>query len=299
MVGQLDSTYNATAGNREDILDMIILVSPEETPLFTRLPDASASATLHQWVEDTLATATANSSVEGFTASAATINSKARKSNYSHIISKLGAVSGTQEAVSMVGVDSEYAYELKKKMREWKLDAENVLILSTSAAGATGTARTMTGLQDCLQTNRVTGSGGSSQLSESIFNDLLQKIFEAGAVPKTAYVNGWLKRKISQFSTSNTRQLQVAGSGGSHLVNTVSVYESDFGTIQIVLDRYVPKANGYVINDDMFRKAWLRKPKTEELAKVGDLKQFMIVGEFTLEYMNERAGGVLSAFATA
>jgi hypothetical protein len=78
----------------------------------------------------------------------------------------------------------------------------------------------------------------------------------------------------------------------------VSVYMSDFGTVEIFLERYLPKGNGLVMNDDAFRIAWLRKPKVEELAKVGDLKQFQIVGECTLEYLNERAAGVLSAFAT-
>lgn len=296
MVGQLGSTYNATAGNREDILDMIQMVSPEETPIFSALKDSSAVATIHNWVEDTLATASSNAQVEGFTASAATVDARARKLNYTHIIAQTGAVTGTQEVVSKVDADSEYAYQVSKTMRQWALDAENVLILSTTAAGATGTARTMRGLIDAIQTNRVTGSGGSSQLSESLFNDLLQKIFEAGTVAKTCFVNGWLKRKISAFTASNTRFLDIKS---GVLNSVVSVYQSDFGTISIVLERYMPKSTGVIMDDSKFRKAWLRKPKLEKLAKVGDLEQYMVVGEFTLEHLNERAGGILSAFATA
>ncbi len=45
------NTYDTTGGNREDIYDVLQLVSPEETPLFTRLPDSVANATQHQWVE--------------------------------------------------------------------------------------------------------------------------------------------------------------------------------------------------------------------------------------------------------
>jgi len=296
MPGQLNSSYNTTAGNREDILDLIQQISPEETPIFSRLKDCVAASTVHVWVQDTLATATANAQVEGFTANAATVDTRSRKQNYTQILAQTGAISGTEEVINKVDVDSEYAYQVKKSMKQWKLDAENVLIVATSAAGATATARTMTGLQDSIQTNRVTGSAGGTQLSETIFNNLLQTIFESGTVPKVCFVNGWLKRKISAFSTSNTRQAD--GSAGK-LVNMVSVYMSDFGTIEIMLDRYLPKGNGIIMNDEMFKKAWLRKPYVKPLAEVGDLKQFLVVGEFTLEYLNEKAGGILSAFATS
>lgn len=289
------TTYATTAGNREDILDMLQLVSPEETPLFTRLPDATASATTHQWVEYTLATGSGNADIEGSTATGASSSSKARLSNYTQIMSKTGAVSGTQRKVDVVGGQDEFAFEMKKRMLEWKLGAESDLILAISGAGSTTTARSMTGLVDAIQTNRVTGSATTVALRESDFNDLLQKIFEAGAVPDTCYVNGFNKRRISQFSTPNVRQLAM----GDTLKNRISVYESDFGTIDIILDRYVPKTLGIMLKESLFRKAWLRKPVTFNLAKRGDVDEFEIVGEWTLEYLNQRSGGILSAFASA
>ena len=290
-------TYNVTSGNREDILDLIQIISPEEAPIFSRLKDSVAYATVHQWVQDTLATATSNAQVEGFTANASTTATKARRQNYCQILAQFGAVSGTQEAVLKVDIDSEYAYELKKHMKQFKLDAENVIILSTSASGASGTARTMTGLQDLLGGITIqTGSGGVTQLSETIFNSLLQTIFENGAVPKVCFVAGWLKRKISQFATSNTRYINAED---GTLVNVVNIYQSDFGQIEVFLDRYVTKGAGIVMNDDYFRLAWLRRPRAEELAKVGDMRQFQIVGELTLEYLNQYAGGLLSGFATS
>lgn len=288
-------TYDSTAGNREDIYDVLQLVSPEDTPLLTRLPDATASSTLHQWVEYTLASATGNGVAEGAVTTGVTSSSKARLSNYTEIFSTNGAVSGTQRKVSVVGAQDEFAFEMKKKMIEWKIQAENDLILQSSTSGDDTHARQMNGLLASVTTNRVTGSANTVALTETVFNDLLQKIFEAGAEPDTCYVNGFNKRRISQFVTSNTRFVNT----DSTLKNRISVYESDFGTISIVLERYMSKSNGLVIKDSLFRKAWLRKPVTYPLAKRGDLDEFQIVGEFTLEYLNQRAGGVLSAFATA
>lgn len=289
-------TYDSTSGNREDIYDVLQLVSPEETPLFTTLPDAVAAATHHQWVEYTLATGSGNAAIEGATATGSSTSSTARKGNYTQIIEKDGCVSGTQQEVSKVGGADDLAFEMRKKMLEWKIGAEIDLILETSAAGASATARTMTGLIDAMQTNRVTGSATTIALTEEKFNDLLQKIFESGAVADTVYVNGFNKRRISAFTTNNSRTMEVVD---GRLKNRVSVYESEFGVMQIVLERYVTNTIGLVMKNELFRKAWLRKPKTYPLAKRGDLDEFQIVGELTLEYLNERAGGVLSAFASS
>lgn len=292
-------TYGATAGNREDIYDVLQLVSPEETPLFTRLPDGSASATLHQWVEYTLTSSTGAGDVEGATAVGSTTSSKARVTNYTQILSTNGAVSGTQRKVNAVGSEDEFAYEMKKKMLEWKIAAENALILQSVTSGSSTTARQMDGLLASITTNVVTGqvsaSANTVALTETMFNDLLQKIFEAGAVPDTCYVNGFNKRRISQFVTSNTRFVNTDAT----LKNRINVYESDFGTIAIVLERYMTKSAGVILKEALFRKAWLRKPVSFPLAKRGDLDEFEIVGELTLEHLNERAGGKLSGMATA
>ena len=288
-------TYGTTAGNREDIYDVLQLVSPEETPLFTRLPDGTASATLHQWVEYTLATGSGNAAVEGAVTTGSTTSSKARKTNYCQIMEKNGGVSGTQRKVDNVGGADEFAFEMKKKMLEWKLGAESDLILQSATSGDATNARKMNGLIAAITTNRVTGSASTIALTEAKFNDLLQTIFESGAIVSSVYVNGFNKRRITQFTTSNVRQLAM----GETLKNRVSVYESDFGTVDIVLDRYIPVTTGIMLKDELFRKAWLRKPSTYPLAKRGDLDEFQIVGEWTLEHLNERAGGILSAFASA
>src|SRR5258708_35661334 len=96
-------TYGTTAGNREDIYDVLQLVSPEETPLFTRLPDAVANAISHNWVEYTLTTGSGNADVEGATATGGTSSAKTRLTNYTQIMSKNGAVSGTQRRVPIFG----------------------------------------------------------------------------------------------------------------------------------------------------------------------------------------------------
>jgi hypothetical protein len=289
----------SSAGYREHILDLIQMVSPEDTPIFSRLADTSGSSTLHEWVEDTLSSATASAVPEGATAAASSTASKARKYNYMQIIRKTGSVSGTARALNAVGGQDELPYEMEKKMKEFKIEAEQQLVWGTTASGdsSAGTAREMRGIIDATQTNRVTGSAGTVALTETVFNDLLQNIWTAGANgPFVLYTGGFMKRRVSQFASSNTRNIN---SDGGKVVNFVSVYESDFGRVEIVLDRYLGLKTALLLDVAKYRKAWLRKPQKMDLARRGDVDEFDIVGELTLEHLNERAGGIFSAFASA
>jgi hypothetical protein len=290
-----------SAGYREDLLDEIQMVSPESCPIYSRLGDSKGTSTVHEWVEDTLATATASAVPEGATAAASSTVSKARKLNFMQIIRKTGAVSGTAQAMDPVGGKNELIYDMDKTMKSWKIEAEQQLIWGTSASGdsSAGTAREMNGLNAVITTNRVTGSAGTVALTETVFNDQLQSIWSAGTddAQFVAYVGGFNKRRISQFATSNTRQLHMDNT--KKLINSVSVYESDFGTVTINLHRYIGEKNIVLLDSTRFRKAWLRYPKKEDLQKRGDLTEYQIVGELTLEHLNERRGSFFSAFASA
>ncbi len=289
-----------SAGYREHILDEIQMVSPSDTPIFSRLADVNGTAVLHEWVEDTLATATASAILEGATAAASSTVSKARKANYMQIIRKTGAVSGTAQALNAVGGRDELMYDMEKTMKSWKIEAEQQLIWGASASGdsTAGTGREMNGLNAAITTNRVTGSGGTVALTETVFNDQLQSLWTAGGegAQYIAFVGGFNKRRISQFATSSTRNIDASD---KRLVNSVGVYDSDFGMVTISLHRYVGEKNIVLIDSTKFRKAWLRKPFKENLQKRGDLDEYQIVGELTLEHLNERCGSVFSAFASA
>lgn len=289
-----------TGGYRQDILDEIQMVSPSDTPIFSRLADVKGTAVLHEWVEDTLSTATAASVLEGATAAASSTVSKARKSNYMQIIRKTGAVSGTAQALDAVGGRNELMYDMEKTMKVWKIEAEQQLIWGATASGdsTAGTGREMRGLEQSISTNRVTGSAGTVALTETVFNDQLQSLWGAGSegAQYIAFVGGFNKRRISQFATSNNRNVSV---DDKRLVNAVSAYDSDFGMVTISLHRYVGEKNILLIDSTKFRKAWLRKPFKENLQKRGDLDEYQIVGELTLEHLNERCGSFFSAFASA
>jgi len=297
-------TYNATAGAREDVLDLITQIDPEETPFLSRLGVGSTMNRYHEWLQDTLesATSTGGAVVEGADAVQRALAARSRLANWTQITSYTFGISGTQEATSQYGLDSEYSYQLEKAMKIIKIMQEQILLNSTSSTGGMGSTcatggRALTGLIDCIRTNVQTGSAESCALTETLLNNLLQTIFENGnGRPDIAFANGYQKRRISAFSSNNTRFINMQGEGT--LRNTITAYESDFGTISVVLDRWMPKAVVPILEMSKFKIAYLRKPFVQPLAIVGDSKNSQILTEYTLEYLNEGTSGKLSAFAT-
>jgi len=303
-------TYTSTAGRKEDILDLITQISPEDTPFLSRLGTSRSYSTLHQWLTDELTNNASGAAIgEGESAAAFLITDKTRYSNYTQIDSRVFNITGTEEAVSHYGLDSQYAYQLEKAMKELKIKIEKGT-LQGSAAGAGATTGAGRQVMGALQFARTYGSGASgaasvSALTESIYNNTLQTLFGLGANPKTTFVNGFLKRRISAFASNNARYIDMGSS--KKLTGVVSVYESDFGVQEIVLDRWVNGlgANGadtgcgLLVDMDKIKIAYLRKPFTNPLAVDGDRKATQLLVEYTLEALAPTQMGYLSAFATA
>ena len=60
----LYDTYDTT-GIREDLVDVIYNISPEDTPILSAIPRTIAKQTKHEWQIDSLAAAATNSVIEG------------------------------------------------------------------------------------------------------------------------------------------------------------------------------------------------------------------------------------------
>lgn len=302
-------TYDATAGAKEDVLDLITQIDPEETPFLSRLGITRCYNRYHEWLTDTLESGTASggSNVEGALAVQRSLDARTRAANWTQITSYTFGISGTQEATSQYGVESDYAYQLEKAMKIVKIQQEQILFNSTTSTGGMGSvcatgARALRGLISCLTTNVQTGSAGSCALTETLFNNLLQTIFEGGnGYPDICFCNGYNRRRISAFQTSNVRNLEMGAEG--ILRNTIMVYMSDFGDISIVLDRWIGGGNDKgaapVIQMDKFKIAYLRKPFVNKLGVVGDSTDAQVITEYTMEHLNEASSGKLSAMATA
>jgi hypothetical protein len=285
-------TYQDTA-RREDLLDLITDVSPDDNPLSTMLSTVDASQTLHEWPEDYISRPTSVSgSIEGAAATYSDLTQPARRVNITQIITETFRVSGTESAVSVAGMSDPYEYQAGKALTGWKNQLEYSLINGVLASGSSGVARQMAGLQAVVTTHSTARNSGTS-LSETEFNDMVSDVWNdvgKNDVFDMVLVPFKLKQKISTFTAGSTRYIDASD---KKLVRPVMVYESDGGIHRIFAHKDVLASAGTVhflgIKEDKFRVAYLRRPFREDLSKDGDRKNGQIVGEATMEYLAERS----------
>jgi hypothetical protein len=289
-------------GNREDLVNVLVNISPEETPLLSGFKKTKAAGKLHEWMNDELSPGANGRVVEGSDATAGTLQQRTRVGNYCQINRKAFQVSDSQNAGNLqkAGIgSSEYEYQLSKALKEIATDIEVDLVSGVSAAGDSATARAARGVLDFTSTNNHTGAAGGDSaeaLTEDMYNDSLQAIYAGGGNPDTTYCNGFQKRKISAFTGSQTRNIEASS---KKLIASLEVYESDFGLQRVILDRYMPTDTVAQLQKDMWKVAMYRPVKHTPLAKTGSSMKGMCEAEWTLEACAEKSGGKITELTTS
>ena len=115
----------------------------------------------------------------------------------------------------------------------------------------------------------ASATGTRKNLTETVFNNLLENCWTAGGNPDAIHVGGYNKRVVSSFSANATRTASV-DFGDTRLQAAVDVYQSDFGIVKILLNRYVSSTNLAAIETAHWKVAELRPVSFSRLANTGD-----------------------------
>ena len=299
-------------GAREDLTDVIYDISPTDTPIMSSIGKTKATSVYHEWQTDSLAAATtSNALVEGASATEATISPTTRLGNYTQIVGKTVMVSGTLLASDLAGRKSEMAYQLAKASAEIKRDIETIITANQGqTAGSSGSsARKMGSLLSYIKTNTNKSAGttagvdpttigvstrtdGSTRtFTETILKDVIKQVFESGGTPSVLMVSPALKQTVSAFTGLAAQRYQVPTSGQATILAGADLYQSDFGVLQIVPNRFMRTRDALVLDPEYAALAYLRPFQTNDIAKVGDAEKKQILAELTLEVRNEAAHG--------
>lgn len=289
-------TFDAV-GNREDLTDVITNISPVETPFFSRFGKTKASGVYHEWQTDSLANAADNAKIEAADYSFTKPASRTRTGNYVQYLMTPVEVSDLQRKVDVAGLEDEFAYQMAKKMKEHARDIEYALVNGTGNSGASGTARRLKGVLAWITTTKETGTGtGTEYLTETMFNDTLQAIWDQGGMPDYAYANGFQKRKISDFTGGTTKNTDA---DEKVVYKGVDVYDSDFGRIKIVPHRHMTTSIVAVLQNDLWKVATVDGTRKQDVAKVGAATRAVIETYLTLESRNEAGSGQIIGLKTS
>ncbi len=304
----LTSFYDTS--RREDLLDVIGDVTPDDTPLATMLGVSTAKDTVHQWLEDYITPPTSVSfAAEGAQTTYSALTQPSRITNLTAILTQSFRVSGTERATNPGGGQDPLDYQAGKALKTWKMKEEYAIVNGALSSGVSGTAASMAGLINVITTLATSRNSGTS-LSETEFQDMHQASWDKGGTDNAfdlVLVPFGLKRKIDGFTAGATKYVDQSD---KRLTQPVAIYETSAGVARIMQHRYVPQSGASVavaassdvtflgIKEDLYKVAFLRKPFKEMLAKDGDRENGQIVGEFTLEYRGERTSVNRRGYAT-
>jgi len=297
-------------GIREDLTNVIWNVSPMDTPFTTRAQRAKATSTKHEWQTDALASAsTSNAQIQGDDiASTTAVVATTRLGNNTQISRKTVTIAGTIEAVIKAGRGSGLSYQIAKLGKELRRDIEAILTGANQATvvASSGTAPKTADALSWIKTNTDKDAGGSDpsaadgtgtrtdssttrSFTQTQLFGVLKGIFtNSGDAPEMVMLPPAMKQTASTFTGNNTR---MADTQDKRLVSAIDYLVYDFGTVQMVPNRFMRSRDVLVINTDLWAVAWLRPMRVEELAKTGDATKKMIIAEYALESRNEKGSG--------
>ncbi len=246
-----------------------------------------------------------NAALEGDDAPSARFTNRVRRGNWTQIFTASVRASGSDLAVRKLSVTDELDYQKQERLRELLRDLENTVISGTSPSsnpqGSDTVRRTMNGVIPALTTNifepNVDGFPTDTDLTEAQLNLALRLVWEqASSRIDTIAVNGYQKRRINSFITSS----QSYGPNDTAFRNLVSVYESDFGVCRVVLCRAVPADSILLLDSSRVNVLPLagRSFQYKPLASSGDYEAGEVIGEYTLEFRNENAHGMIVGLDT-
>ncbi len=303
----------------EDFEDKVYNFRPSDTPLVSGINRTSVSNVLHEWTADVYRAANgANAAIEGADATYSAQTQPEVYSNRTQIIQDTISVSNTSERVKKYGRASEVARLKTKKMVELKLDIEAAAIGgATAVTGTSGVAAKMRGLYGWIATNNdlSTGTpagvapnpltntaptaGQARAITETMLKGVIQKVYQEGGDASTILVSPAHKVALSAFIGNVQRTNEVGGSAGNKRLNTAfTFYGHDFGDSQVVPDRVMSTGTGlantvYIVDYDKIALGQLRPFETEQMATVGDAKNWQVRTEVTLVVRQESTLGAV------
>ncbi len=303
------TTY-AAFGNREDLSDTIWRIDPTDTPFYSGLEREKSVAINHEWQTQALAQPAGNAQLEGddnVTPNAVTPT--ARLGNYTQIQTKIARVTGTQIAVEHAGRDDEMDYQVMLKGLELKRDAEFAFIGSNQAKflGNATSARTLASVLAWIKTNTDKGGGSAGDptasdgsvtrsdgtqraFTEAQLKAVIQKCWTSGGKPETIMLGAFNKQAFSTFVGRGT---PMQDQGQKKITAAADVYESDFGRLKAVPNRFMRPRDCLVLQMDLWASAAIpgRNFVTFPLSKTGDTERKQILAEHTLVSRQEAGSG--------
>lgn len=304
----------ARVGVREDLDEKIAALFPDETPFMKAIGRSKASATFTEWQTDGLAAANANNAaIQGDDLTNAARANTVRVGTHTQIFTKVVGASTTVEWTNKAGRRSELAREIMKSGREIRTDQETRFCGNfASVAAAAGVAGQTAGALAWLTSNVSRGATGANggfsagivaaatngtqrAYTETLLKPVLQSIWASGGNANMVITNGTQKQAEAAFAGLAVNRVNNSPDGGQlTIVAGADVYQSDFGKIAFVPDRFASARDALIIDPEYWDIAVGEDLITFDLATTGLATRKAMRTEVALRCLNQAASGVVA-----
>lgn len=299
-------TSNAV-GEREELADVIYRIDPTDTPIFSALKKEGARAVYTEWqVQELAAASSSNYQNEGADYSYVNPSATTRLGNYHQISVKAASVSGTLDAVDKAGRDRETAYVKTLKGLELRRDIEKALVVDTAKSSSdprkAGSLSTwITNVSVAASSAAPTGdgtdtptlSGTDRAMAISQIDAAMLAAYEDGGKPSIIAMSPTNKQVFSNLSSASvaTNQIITSANKDAAYIGAVSLYRSDFGELNVVVDRFMGNDRLFLLDTDYASITTLpgRNFTVSDVAPTGDATKFAIIAEWSLKVLAPKA----------
>ena len=316
------NTFQSTSSNtnREELSDVVSRITPEDTPLLSMMEKTSFKTTHPEWNLDELAAPADNIQLEGDEYTFDAITPPDRVGNHTQIMRKEGIISRTQEHTDEAGNTLTVKKQKLKRGIELRKDVEYSIVAANASVG--GATRVSGSLATWIETNVSRGATGANggynsgtgltvaptngtqrAFTKPLLDNVMQQGYQSGANFKHLFVAPYVKSVFVTFmSDANVAQFRYAAANGNNnsIVATADVYEGPYGKVMVHPNRVMSGSaalarNAFLVDPEYICYGWFDKIQEDKnLAKTGDAKKFVLIGEGALKVKNEKGIGVVA-----
>jgi hypothetical protein len=215
--------------------------------------------------------------------------------NYTQIFEEEVKVAKTMQATDKYTKQNDPEYQIGSQLEIIGVNMERTLLFGRKQQPTSTLPGSMDGIQVRISTNVY--NKASAALSQSHLEDAMEAIWQAGGRPSLIVTNSTQQRRINSFLDG----YREADYEDEVLGTMVRRYKTNFGTVDILLDRHMPADEVWVLDEDKigFGPLRTRALSTMRLPPVSkEYDVWQISGEYTSETRLEQGHARIFGLAT-
>lgn len=193
------------------------------------------------------------------------------------------AMTGTDLVIPRYGKPNEWTHQLYHRTYENGQAREQAILYGRKTNSTTTRIRTMGGLAEFVTTNV---DATNTQITELHIQTNIQTCYNRGGIPDRLIANPNSLKDINAITDSN--RVRTVISDGKRGRTRVTEVDTEYGTIQIVRNRWCHPFDAWGIKREGVVRRILRPFQFEMLAKTGDSQSGQILCEESLEVKGEK-----------